>query len=260
MMTEKIQMMQSLDPDMFQLIVMPTEQCNFRCTYCYEDFSVGRMQPETVASLKEFMARRINGLHALNIEWFGGEPLAARDIVLDLSEYAYRLCQENNVLLTGAATTNGYLLTKDLAENLARFDFVSYQITLDGDQEQHNRTRVLASGAPTFARIWDNLIALRESTIPVRVMLRLHLTPENYESMRRLVLRLREELLVDSRFSINIQQIENLGGPNASAIRTITKAQAEQRTHELLALAYPDAIASPEERKKSASDLLCEQA
>ncbi|PJJ00771.1 hypothetical protein BX264_1060 [Streptomyces sp. 2333.5] len=30
------------------LIILPTEQCNFRCTYCYEDFSVGRMGPETV--------------------------------------------------------------------------------------------------------------------------------------------------------------------------------------------------------------------
>jgi molybdenum cofactor biosynthesis enzyme MoaA len=26
-----------------QLILLPTERCNFRCTYCYEDFVLGRM-------------------------------------------------------------------------------------------------------------------------------------------------------------------------------------------------------------------------
>ena len=31
-----------------ELIVMPTEQCNFRCIYCYEDFRMGRMNSDTV--------------------------------------------------------------------------------------------------------------------------------------------------------------------------------------------------------------------
>lgn len=29
----------SLRNDVLHLILLPTEQCNFRCTYCYEDFS-----------------------------------------------------------------------------------------------------------------------------------------------------------------------------------------------------------------------------
>ncbi len=30
------------------LILMPTEQCNFRCTYCYEDFAIGKMSKSTI--------------------------------------------------------------------------------------------------------------------------------------------------------------------------------------------------------------------
>ncbi|MFF7227919.1 hypothetical protein [Streptomyces sioyaensis] len=44
------------------LIILPTEQCNFRCTYCYEDFSVGRMGPETVQGVKRLLDRRLDGL------------------------------------------------------------------------------------------------------------------------------------------------------------------------------------------------------
>lgn len=242
---EEIYLQRSLSPDTLQLILMPTEQCNFRCTYCYEDFSIGRMQPNTVSALKKFMAHRIKGLRALSVEWFGGEPLAARDIVVDLSEYANRICRENNVYLQGSATTNGYFLSTELACNLAQLGFNSYQITLDGDSDAHDRTRVLASGAPTFTRIWGNLLALRKSEIQARVKLRLHLAPDNYESMKRLVMMLREELLHDHRFSVIFRQIENLGGPNTRNINPITKKQATERTRELMSLAYPEAAVVP---------------
>jgi len=33
----------TLNPKSLELILYPTEQCNFRCTYCYEDFLIGRM-------------------------------------------------------------------------------------------------------------------------------------------------------------------------------------------------------------------------
>lgn len=242
---EEMYLQRSLSPKTLQLILMPTEQCNFRCTYCYEDFSIGRMQPDTVSALKKFMAHRIRGLNALSVEWFGGEPLAARDIVIELSEYANQICRENNVYLQGSATTNGYFLSPELAYNLAQLGFNNYQITLDGDSDEHDRTRVLASGAPTFKRIWRNLIALRESGIQARVKLRLHLGQNNYESMRRLVVMLREELLHDSRFSVIVRQIENLGGPNTRNINPITKKQAAERTRELLELAYPEAVVVP---------------
>ena len=45
----------SLSSRRLQLILMPTEQCNFRCTYCYESFSNGRMSQEVqdgVAALR----------------------------------------------------------------------------------------------------------------------------------------------------------------------------------------------------------------
>ena len=37
----------SLSNEYLHLIVLPTEKCNFRCTYCYEDFLNGKMPLDT---------------------------------------------------------------------------------------------------------------------------------------------------------------------------------------------------------------------
>src|ERR1041384_6711550 len=92
-----------------ELIILPTEKCNFRCTYCYEDFSIGKMKLETRESIKKFIKKRAPLLDKLNISWFGGEPLLAKDIVLDISSYAHKCSQEYDELEFNAGmTTNGY--------------------------------------------------------------------------------------------------------------------------------------------------------
>ena len=67
----------ALADDKLELTLFPTEHCNFRCTYCYEDFSIGRMTPEIVNAVKRLIEIRSDDLHDLYISWFGGEPLVA---------------------------------------------------------------------------------------------------------------------------------------------------------------------------------------
>ena len=45
-----------------ELIILPTEKCNFRCTYCYEDFAIGKMKRETINAVKELIKRRAKDL------------------------------------------------------------------------------------------------------------------------------------------------------------------------------------------------------
>jgi len=37
----------TLNPKSLELTLYPTEKCNFRCVYCYEDFALGRMTPRS---------------------------------------------------------------------------------------------------------------------------------------------------------------------------------------------------------------------
>ena len=58
--------------DQMHLILMTTEQCNFRCTYCYQHFVKGKMKPEVVKGVKELVNERAKTLSNLHISWFGG--------------------------------------------------------------------------------------------------------------------------------------------------------------------------------------------
>jgi molybdenum cofactor biosynthesis enzyme MoaA len=70
--------------DHLHLIVMPTEKCNFRCVYCYEDFAIGRMKRPVIDGVKALIRRRVASLSPLEIQWFGGEPTLAHDIVCEV--------------------------------------------------------------------------------------------------------------------------------------------------------------------------------
>ena len=66
------QIIKCISADYFSLTLMPTEQCNFRCTYCYEDFSIGKMKEDVIRGIKNLLKQRIPTLKYLNISWFGG--------------------------------------------------------------------------------------------------------------------------------------------------------------------------------------------
>ncbi|MGA5821477.1 radical SAM protein [Kitasatospora sp. NPDC094028] len=201
--------------DRLQLILLPTEQCNFRCTYCYEDFAIGRMAPEVVSGVKNLIDRRAAGLRHLQVSWFGGEPMMARSIIEDVAAHARRAQEQHDGLsYESDMTTNGYLVDGRTAEHLATLGVRAYQVSLDGPDEYHDRTRVRADGKGTFQQIWRNLLSVRESSAQVRMLLRVHLTPENLPVMPEFLTRIRDTFLDDPRFSVFLKRVVRLGGPN----------------------------------------------
>ena len=195
------------------LSILPTEQCNFRCIYCYEDFSIGKMSRDTIRGVKRLIERRIDGLSHLSVSWFGGEPLLAFDVIEEISEHiAEQSAGREDFHYHSGITTNGYLLSPNKAERLEQLGVRHYQITLDGPEEIHNRTRVRRSGKGTFHQIWQNLIGIRDSSTPIDMLLRVHLTTENLPFLPRFLTRLRDDFLGDKRFKVNLRPIERLGG------------------------------------------------
>ena len=55
----------TLNPRHLDLALLPTEQCNFRCTYCDEDFAIGQISPRVQAALKQFLLKRVPGIQHL---------------------------------------------------------------------------------------------------------------------------------------------------------------------------------------------------
>lgn len=222
----------ALSPEALELIILPTEKCNFRCTYCYEDFKIGKMKPPTIRGIKNLISNRAPQIKHLTLSWFGGEPLLAKDVILDIAKHAQATCEKFGISLQAGFTTNGYLLTPSLMETLSSLSHSRYQITLDGDAEWHDRTRLLANRRGTFEVIWSNLIAYKNLQHDFAITLRLHVHRKNIESVKRLYHMVSQELIEDKRFSTYFHRVSDLGGD------TVDRASVLNRSDYLSALEF----------------------
>ena len=125
------------------LTLMPTEECNFRCNYCYESFKKGKMSENIVKNIKSYISKHISNYSSLFLSWFGGEPLLALDIIEELSEFIINMSRRSKRNFYASITTNGYLLNAENFKRLLQCKVLHYQVTLDGLQQSHNKFRVL---------------------------------------------------------------------------------------------------------------------
>lgn len=207
-----------INPRNQELILLPTEHCNFRCKYCYEDFELGQMSPELVQAIKLLILKRLPKLDRFNISWFGGEPLMGKSVVYELGEFAMRECEAAGVNYSAAMTTNGFGLDPKTFDTLVAMKVLRYQISLDGWEDEHDKTRVMISGRGTFAKIWENLLAMRDNPRQFRINLRLHFHKDNLDSIRHLIREIHAAFGHDSRFYVYLKAVGNWGGESVKTL------------------------------------------
>jgi len=154
-----------------QLVVVVTEDCNLRCSYCYysEAYAVSRNRTarqlpfETGRKAIDYFfaqaAPKIasNPARKLALNFYGGEPLMAQRTLRELTRYAKANAPCD---LTLALTTNGTLLRGDIVDFLVENDFYIL-VSLDGEAGDHDRNRVYPDGSGSYERIIANLRELR---------------------------------------------------------------------------------------------------
>jgi uncharacterized protein len=93
------------------------------------------------------------------VAFFGGEPLLMLGAIKELTHYAEEGARRRGIGMHFRLATNGTLFTE---ESLAfcRDHNILYAISLDGDQQAHDRARVTASGAGSFALLDGKLDAI----------------------------------------------------------------------------------------------------
>jgi uncharacterized protein len=221
-MTDRMQLIAShLANNSLHLIILPTEQCNLRCTYCYEDFARGRMDRKVVDGLKLLLDRRAPELERLWIAWFGGEPLLALDIVAEIQTHIQSLTRRHSRLHTSASmTTNGLLLDRRRLRRLLALGVTEYQITFDGPRKLHDQKRVRIGGEGTFDRIWGNLCAARELSDPFEIVVRMHVDRDNHDELAPFIHEYHEIFGADPRFHLFLRPLSRLGGPRDAELPT----------------------------------------
>lgn len=202
----------------FMATLMPTEGCNFRCPYCYEDHNRGGMTRDTLDRIEEYITAQAPHYKQVVLAWFGGEPTLCKDTVLEVSELVQNLQKQCGFQYAANMTTNGYLLDEKLFRQFYQAGITSYQITLDG--WNHDKTRPHVSGKGTLQTIIENLMELSKLSpeeYPFHITLRHNILAGDedytwYDHLHRLFGQ-------DKRFDILVRAVGDWGG---ETVRTLS--------------------------------------
>ncbi len=143
-----------------------TEECNFRCTYCYlvHKNARHRMSFEVAKAAIDYVleARELFPEPEVIWDFIGGEPLLEIDLIDQIIEYTklrtYELDHPWFMRHNYSITTNGSLYHTDKVQRLIRENnSVGIGITIDGPKHVHDLARVYKNGSGTHADVLANI-------------------------------------------------------------------------------------------------------
>jgi uncharacterized protein len=163
-----------MSSDNIGLTIAPTTTCNFRCPYCYEKgASISTMDDKIINETINFINKMSIDKNQLNITWYGGEPLLHVDIIEKITN---GIVDKERLHYNANIVTNGYFLTREMAEKLYKLNVMYAQITINGPPEIHNIRRCLPNGEDTFYVIMKNIENICDI---LRISIRVNVDKEN---------------------------------------------------------------------------------
>ncbi|HCJ09954.1 MAG TPA: hypothetical protein DHW14_02160 [Clostridiales bacterium] len=207
------------DRYLIHLTMLPAEACNFGCPYCFQ-FNRRNllMKPSVYDGVFKYLENLVkenkrtddNRSTMIKISWFGGEPTLAFDNIVAFHKKLKSL-EDYGAKIRGIMVTNGYLLTVDKFLKLTSVGIKEFQVTLDGDAENHDKLRRLKNGKPTFQTIYDNLLQISQlqQDVEFRFSIRGNFLRTSIDSMHRLLEMFHSDFGDDPRFEIYFRPVYN---------------------------------------------------
>jgi len=167
------------DTSTISVTILPTMACNMRCVYCFEQGagSHAHMSESMAHKVCDWVIAQVDDVrpHTLGVTFFGGEPLLKWPIVELIAKELHGRLETRNTVLSIDMITNGLLLSTEVVDALKPLGLRWVKVTLDGDEETHNRVRPKkrrgckdASDSGTYQEILRNLIEVR-GRVPIIV-------------------------------------------------------------------------------------------
>lgn len=151
-----------------RLNLLVAQMCNSRCRYCYAgdgDYGDEMFMPAEVA--KEAIAGAMKHFDSIeNIQFFGGEPLLAAKLIIELVSFTENLAVElKKRVPIFLLTTNLTILPDDILE-LIKAGKISVLTSLDGPADAHDYNRRFSGGKPTYDTVVRNIKKLAPYSQP----------------------------------------------------------------------------------------------
>lgn len=186
------------DSTTLSLILVPTMECNFMCPYCFElPHKHMRTDAAYFDKLVKFAQTSFKNYNHIEISLFGGEPLLNIDKFVSFLSVTKKLSIEYKFTYRASITTNGSLLTAGIIDSLISYNCGLLQITLDGNQASHDKTRRFKNGKPSFAMLIEKINGLLATYLPsgqFKFLLRINLNNNSVEEMEVALERINENL------------------------------------------------------------------
>lgn len=135
-----------------------TNCCNLKCKYCFADEGTYGKKPryfseELIKPLLEFIKMFPT---IQEITFFGGEPFLNYSVMEDLCSKIYKI----NPKIKFLAQTNGTIINDKILQIMNKYN-VSLTVSIDGNQQDHDRNRIYKDGKGSYRVVKENFSYLQ---------------------------------------------------------------------------------------------------
>ena len=135
-----------------------TEDCCMACTYCYQHHKTSNKMTWEVAktTIDKILDLPEDRYASIILDFIGGEPLLEIELIDQIVEYTLNeLIRKNSKWLSAfriSICSNGQLYFSQKVQNFMKkfHNFLSFSISIDGNQENHDKCRIDKNGNGTY--------------------------------------------------------------------------------------------------------------
>jgi len=201
----------------FEVTILTTYKCNFRCVYCFEEQVKENLflDKDTSDLIVQWIIKNAEKkkFQRIFLVYYGGEPLLNTLPIYHISSKVKPWAESRGIDFGFSIITNGSLINSKLIADFLNLGLKEIRISIDGDKEAHNQKRPFLDGRPSFELIINNIKSVIDK---VKISIAGNFDRQNLESIPRLLDYLQDEGLLYKLNKIDFAPLAPRLGPKAN--------------------------------------------